>query len=240
MAIAVVQEPAGISADAVTSVTKAFAGNVTNGNLIVVQVARGPNGANTALVAGDCTRSAGTATTGTVALDKQANVNSGGPCQAGIWSVPVTGTGSCTMQVAGPAGSYFALGIGEYSGTDVSASRVDGTPSGNTLVGSTSPATSGNTTSTGDALFCTCVAFDKSNNTTATVGNSFVQIYEETNGSAHQTGESDRLVISGATTTQGSWTFSTPSLSGWAAVVAAYKIAGGGGGAARRRIRIIT
>lgn len=231
MTIAIVQEPAGVTAQSASNISKAFTVNVTAGNLIVVGCVRFDAGSNTAFVAGDCTKSAGTATIGTIALDRQANVGTSSAVQAGVWSVPVTGSGSLTIQVAGNAASYFVLAVGEYSGLDVSSSRVDGTPSGNTSLTPTSPATSGNITSTGDALFFAVVAIDSDNvNTASVVGNSFTVLAQAVNGSATVPGEVDRRIVTGAATTQGSWTWTTASGRGWAAVVVAYKTAAGGGG----------
>lgn len=232
MAITAVQEPTVAVVDNATSATKAFASNVTSGNLILIGCSRYAAGGNTAFVAADCTKSAGTATIGTVTLDKQSNVASANPTQAGVWSVPVTGSGSLTIAVAGPAGSYFTMAIGEYSGTDVSGSRIDGTPSSNTATTGTNPVTSGTTTSTGDALFFGVAATDYADNTyTPTPGNSFTNIGVEGDGSAHQTGIIARRIVTGAATTGLSESLAgSGTLNGWAAVVVAYKVAGGGGG----------
>lgn len=224
MSIAAPQET-GFTQDNATAVSKVFAGNVTSGNLITVGCSRFNGGANTAFVAGDCTKSAGTATVGTITLDKQANVNTTNPNQAGVWSVPVTGTGTCTMRVAGAAASYYALGIGEYSGTDVGASRVESSNS-NTATTNTTPATTGNGTSAGEALFFAALSVDDgSGNSLNTAGNSFTNIHSETNGTAHQCGAIARRIVVTGTTTQGSWTEETTLLNGWACVVVVYKVA---------------
>lgn len=223
MAIAVVQEPAGLFVNNNTVISLAFASDVTAGNLIVIGCGRYANGADTAFVAGDCTKSAGTATLGTITLDKQINVATTNPVQAGVWSVPVTGTGSLTMQVAGPTGSFFILAIGEYSGVDTSATRVDGS-NGSSATTATSPAVTGAVSSTADALFFATLAADSANaNLNPVVGNSFTEIFQSVDGTAHMTGEISRRVVASSTNTEGSWTITITNLNGWATALAVYK-----------------
>lgn len=229
MAVVAVQEPTGLSVDNATSASKAFSGNVTAGNLVIVQCWRYNGGANTAFLAANCTKTAGTATIGTITLDKQSNVGGSNPCQSGIWSVPITGTGSLTMAVAGAAGSFFGLTVGEYSGLDVSGTRVENT-NASTATSATTPGVTGNAASANGGLLCACIAVDTSNATSAmVVGNSFTKLFQATDGSTHQVGESDRRILSSGVTTQGTWTIVTLGLLGWAACIVAYKIAGGGG-----------
>jgi hypothetical protein len=225
--IAAVQEPTGVTADNTTTVSKAFTANVAVDDVVVITCRRLAGGTNTPFVAGDCTKIAGTATIGTITLDKQANANSSHPCQAGVWSVPVTGAGSLTMQVSGPASSYFNLTVGSYSGLDTSASRVEATNSGTAVV-ATTPANTGSATSASDALFVAVLASDQDDNAGFTVGNSFTELYEQPDGTAHQTGESDRRIVTGGTTTQGTWTLATANGHGYAAVLVVYKKAPGG------------
>lgn len=228
-AITTVQETTKAIADAASSVSKAFSSNVTSGNLVTVQCWRYDNGTDTAFIAGDCTKSAGTATLGAIALDKQANVNSTNPCQAGVWSAIVTGTGSLTMAVAAAAGSYLGMTAGEYAGS-WDAGRLEASNS-STATSATSPGVTGNGAAAGEGLFIACIAADASgdNDILLTANNSFTNLDKEVDATSHQPGAGARRIAT-ATTTQGSWTIDTSGLNGWAAALAVYKEAGGGGG----------
>lgn len=217
-------QAAGAVADSATSVSKAYAGNVTSGNLlIIVGVKYSPS--NDTFAAGDCTKSAGTATVGTITLDKVNNYNYSGSeyVTVGIWSVPVTGTGSCTMQVGGGvAGSYWIIGIEEVSGADTGASRVEGTNSNQNTSGA--PDT-GTVASAGGALFVGGLGTVTSGATTHTADGAFTLIYEQEDGSAHMTGSVIDMIVTTGTTDSASWT--APSGPQWAAALAVYKEASG-------------
>lgn len=236
MAVTPVQEIAISTADNATAIAQAYSAAVTSGNLLVIVAGRYDGGADTAFVAGDCTQSAGTATIGTITLDEQSKSNVGGsPCQIGIWSAPVTGTGTCTMQVAGAAGSYFFIVPAEYSGLDVSASRIEDT-SANTGT-STSPATTGNVTTADAGLMMAGLVTDFSGpDVNPVIGGSFVSLGTVVDATAHQTGAVARRIVTSGTADQASWTLETSGLSGWAAILVAYKAAGGGGSTAGRLV----
>src|SRR5688572_17812296 len=130
MAIAHVQS-GGNFANNATAVTRSV-GSVTAGSLIVVCGMKfSPT--TDAFAAGDCTQSAGTATIGSVTLDRGHNLDMAGGSgwgSVGIWSAPVTGSGTLTMQVGGAlAGSYLLIGAGEFSGS-WDSSRVENVNSG--------------------------------------------------------------------------------------------------------------
>jgi len=98
------------------------------GNLLVVSVARGSSGSG-AFEVGDISKSAGTARLATFTLDaEREDAVSGGYQDVAIFSVPVTGSGSGTIQVAnGPSGAWRNISVVEYSRANVSTRSVAGT-----------------------------------------------------------------------------------------------------------------
>ncbi len=226
MAITRVQQTGKTQASA-TAVSLAYSSNVTAGNLLIIGAIK-YSPTDDAFVVGDFSKTAGTATLGTATLDKSNNYNfDAGATRiaVGIWSVPVTGTGSCTVQVGGGiAGSEWVFGISERSGLDTGASRVDGTPTSNQAqTGAPSP---GSITSTGDALFVGAVAIGSSALITITENASYSLIYEEQNGATSMTGSVIDRIITGAATDNPSW--SAPTTEKWAAAGVAYKAASSG------------
>jgi hypothetical protein len=205
---------------------KDFAGNVTSGNLVSVQVECWTNATNHPPVAGDVTAEAGsTATIGTVTLDKVATYTNGSQYwHVAIWSAPVTGTGTLTMVFVGvPDGSYGAIGIAEYSGADVTASRVEGT---NSATGTSTAPNSGNVTSAGGAVFVGSLAFGADAAVTIAEDAAFAKIWEEEYGVMHQPGAFEDRCVAGATTDAATWTLG--SSKAWLAALAVYKVAAAG------------
>jgi hypothetical protein len=230
---AVGTQEGGVNTDNTTSVARAFGSNVTAGNLVVV-VGLKFSPSNDAFVAGDCTQSAGTATLGTIAFDTSINFAYDGGAShvcVGIWSAIVTGTGSCTMQVAGGVGSsYFNLATGEYSATGGwDSARLDGTPvTSSNATDDSSPATTGNMTSTGGGMFVAGVTMGGGGGTvTITQDGAFTLIFEEQDSALHNIGSVIRRIVTGSTTDQGEWTLGSIHL-GWAAAMVVYKEAAGG------------
>ena len=224
MAISSVQV-AGNSAANTTSISKAFTSNVTSGNLLVIYAAKySPSG--DFFVVGDCTKSAGTATLGTITLDQELQFldTFGNRIVVGIWSAPVTGTGSCTMQIGGAlSGSYLIMGIQEISGADTSGTRVDGS---NESSGNSGAPDSGNVTSTAGAMFAGVLGLDVGSSTTITHDGAFSLVYEEEDGSTHQTGSFIYRIVTSGTLDSASW--SAPSTVPWAAGLVVYKATAGG------------
>lgn len=216
----VASQNSGAVADNTTSVSKAFPGNITSGNrIIIVGIKFSPS--NDAFAAGDCTKTAGTATIGSIALDIQVNFNyTGGDYIAvGIWSAAVTGTGSCTMQVGGAvAGSYLLIASDEFTSSIGSITFDTGKTS--TGTGSTgAPTASAITPSAYDGLIIGGVGTATAGATTHTPGSGFTQIFEEEDGSAHMTGSAIyRVLTSGSGTAN--WT--APTTVPWAVASAAY------------------
>ncbi len=218
MTITRVQAPTGVNADSASSVSLAFGSNITNGNRIVVMLARYSPTADTP-VAGDCTKSAGTATIGAFTLDDVQDINTTGTehIYTAIWSASVTGTGSCTIDVALASFNYANLEIAEYN-SDVGAITLEdhiGT------TGTTGAADTGNRTSVGKAVFIGVLNYVSTGAITITPDAAFSQLYEEENGATHNTGSMIERIVASGTTDSASWT--SPTNNKWAASLAVYK-----------------
>ena len=207
--------------------------NVTAGQLVVIcGMKYSPS--NDAFVAGDCTKSAGTATLGTIALDVSNNVNTDGGNYAavGVWSAIVTGSGTLRMQVGDAvSGSYLLIGVEAFNGT-WDSSRLEASNSATHGIGSpTTVWSSGNATSAGAALFVGCAQFN--NNTSGTIsyntigGSAPTVIYQNTAGTDDNGGSVYRIVATG-TTDDVAGTTANATIGN--ACVAVYKEAAGGGG----------
>lgn len=208
--------------DNATNFTRATASNVTSGSLLVVSAARWRSGDSTAYVAGNLTKSAGTATIGTPVLEYTASP--GGSQRVGLWSVLVTGSGSLTLQVANPgAGSYGSIVVAEYSGTWDSG-RTEASNSGS---GSIGPASSGNATSAGAAVFIGAFASTNPANITITEDGAFAVLGEDEAGADRIEHSCIGRIVATGTTDAADWTISD---SNWVAGVEVFKEASGGGG----------
>ncbi len=227
---AVATQQVGSTFDATATATKAFTANVTSGNLIIVTSTRALLG-NTAYVAGDCTKNAGTATIGTVSLLKANNADVGGSnfLQCGLWGALVTGNGSLTMQVAeGGSGVYSTISIGEFSTTltwDM-ATILEASNSNQSATDGQTSWDSGNGSSAGGALFLGVVTQDGSTNISMVKDAAFTQIYNESDVSLHNAGLSQYRIVSSGTTDSNSGTMTSDSI-GWVAALAVLKEVGG-------------
>ena len=178
MAIVRVQGNLGANIDAAAGpISKAFSVDVTAGNLLVICLSKYSNTTNDPPVVGNISKSAGTATLGSFTLDKVASQLYAGAeyIHSAIFSAPVTGSGSCTISIAaGSATYYWSLSISEYSGVDVSGTRVDTTAS-NSGTSGTSGA-SGSFTTAGSSLIIAAGACDTGSSHQMTAGTSFTAV----------------------------------------------------------------
>lgn len=207
-------------ADATSPITYALPNAVSVGQLVAVGCASDGTGV---FIAGNCTKSAGTATIAAFTLDK--TINQTTDQHSAIWSALVTGAGSLTVAVA-TGGSFSIIGVQVYDGS-WDASRLE---SSNGAVGTTSTTpSSGNATSAGAAVFFGVLSVGNSANVTLTQDTNFASIFEQTDGTAHEVGEIiDRLVATG-TTDDANWTIgAAPTRT--TTIVAVYKEVAGGGG----------
>ena len=159
------------TADNTTAISLAYGSNITSGNLLVILVTAYKN-SNDAFALGDISKTAGTATLGSFTLDAAINFDYAGAGEyvnTAVYSAPVTGTGSCTIQVGGaPAGSFLFLAITERSNADTTGTRVEGTDTGSGTTGA--PNTGNAVTSAAGALFAGIVGTVTSIATTHTKG----------------------------------------------------------------------
>lgn len=214
----------GTFADGAGSGSRAFPSNVTAGN--VVWFAATIADSTHTFVAGDLTKSAGTATLDTIRLVQQRSqdmVEQGYFVSNAIWCAKVTGSGSLTLQASGStAGAFWLAASGEISSTIGFDSNPIETQNGNgTGTDSSSPATTGNGTSAGGAYFIAMLGIGSPGAVTITLGGSFATAYNESSGS-HMVGEASDRIVSSGTTDQGSWTLSGTS-DGWCAVLGVIK-----------------
>lgn len=222
MAITLVQARPLTQGSGVTSMSDSFASNVTNGNLIFVAAYAYMSTAAPVFVSGSLTKTAGTATIGTPALAINATNTTGSPQHAAVWTVPVTGTGSLTLQVGGmTSGSYAGMVIGEVSGADTSGTRVEATNSA-TFDTPTTAVDTGNATSAGGALFVGALAFDTGSFISITEDAAWTLLGEHEDGGTNETGSLIYRIVTSGTTDSASWTLGIGPNSS-AAVVAVIK-----------------
>lgn len=228
MAIAhVTGQSSGNVAPNTTSVSEAFNNDVTAGNnLYVVGFKYSPS--NDALAEGDLTKTAGTATLGTITLDVSVNFAYNADANhiaIGIWRIPVTGSGSLTLQLGGAvAGSYLGIAVDEFEG-DWDSSSLEDTSSNTDAASNTTPGTTGNVTSAGAALFIAGITIGTGTTVTITPDGAFTETFEEEAGATNQPGSMIWKIVGSGNTDQGEWTLSGSGTwsEGWAGVAAVYK-----------------
>lgn len=227
MSITAVQEGAGNTTDGGTTVSYTFGSNVTAGNLIVVGYGGYRGTTNDPPVVGDISKSAGTATVGAFSMDGVCNYNHEGTNYIGgaLYSAIVTGSGSCTIQIAGaPAGSYVWTGVTELNASNGwDASRVE--MANNNQSGASGGPDAGSLTSVGGAYMAAVCATNTSSNTAHTEDAAWTLVYEVEDGSVHGTGAFIRRIVTVGTTDNGNWT--APTTVQWTACGAVYKEAAG-------------
>ena len=226
MTIALAQAVNGATGSDVSSVSQAFGGAVTTGSLVVVECARG-GASSGAFEAGDCTKSSGTATLGTISLDctpRHDDIGGGEYIDVAIWSAIVSSGGTCTMQVAHDAGGYMVLGIAEFE-TDAAwdGSRVADTDG---ATGSDGYPTVPDITSTGASVFVGGMADLTSLDEGIIPQDSYLTIYEEEDGASTLTGSHIYKIFSGATTDGPVWQLAASRI--WYVTGVAYQESEGG------------
>lgn len=224
MISAVTGQQTGNAQGNATSTSKAFPGNVTVGNRISVQAQFFSGSTVHTPVAADCTKSAGTATIGTVTLDihREFQYNGTSWIYVAIWSCLVTGSGSCTMQIANfPAGSDMNICISEFTSTIGRISPSATLTNSNT--GTSTAVDSGNVTtatSVSSSLIIGCgVNTSGTIPATWTEDAAFTKIFSNLSG-ATVVGGSEYRIVTVATTDSASWTDENKS---WTACVACYQ-----------------
>lgn len=214
------QSTGGLAGPA-TSMSLPYPGNVTAGDLLVIGVSRWHAGSSDAIVVGDISQSAGTATLGsfTLDVDREWNFVSSDFLNSAVFSVPVTGTGSCTIQVGGgPSDASWIMGIQEYSGADTSGSRVLGT---NEAQNTNTAPDSGTVAATGNVAFFGNMVNGAGTTVTTTEDGSFSLIFENENGTSNTAGSLIDRIVTSDTTDSASWTLG--SSQSWIALLSVYK-----------------
>ena len=185
----------------------AFGSNVSSGNLGIITARADIGTGATAFDASQLTKTAGTATISTVALDVARSDSASKTINVGVWSFAITGSGSLTMTLANtgswPSGdTWIVAAYMELASADVTASRVQGTNS------STATSTSGDTgtvDSGGAGIFIGQMLHEFYGTTTITEDGAFTLIEEMTND-AIINGSSIYQTVSTSTTDSASWT----------------------------------
>lgn len=215
-----------------TSPTATFSSNVTAGNLLTIVASAYRAGTPPhAFIAGDLTKSSGTATIGTVALDLQhARANgSSSEIRVALYSVEVTGSGSLTLSLAVNTGDYANIAAAEFSGADTSSGRLD-TSTSNDAAGPGSGANLqiGDMTSAGAGLFVGGFGAYTSATSTWTPDGAFSTIYN-VGDVAYNASAAIYRIVSSATTDSADCQISAFDTPGWVGASAVYKAASGGG-----------
>lgn len=221
MAIAAVSGQNGGATAAATSDTYAYGSDVSVGSLIVIIGHQTGSGDNDIFVAGDCTKSAGTATIDTIQLDTQIQVNAGANVylRTGIWSCLVTGAGSLTMQVSNGSPLTTAIHGHEFTGS-WDGTRLEDSATASTSTDDTDAST-GNATSAGAALFVAGVTTVDETAVGITEDGAYTLIVEtaETSDGNAEAGSCYQIVGTG-TTDAGDWTLGNNK--GWSCNLAVY------------------
>ena len=204
------------------TLTVAFPNHVTSGNLIVIGVAVSDGTAT-------ITKNAGSATLGTITQDAyfSANDYESIPQSITIFSAPVTGSGDCTMQFQeqGTAG-YSSIALQEYTGADVSATRVDGTSTGSGT--SLTPATGTVTAPSQGGAFFGGLAYNNEGDATYSYGPGYSNVYGTSDGADYLPCSFEDHITSSGDTSSASWTITGITAEPWAAALVVYKATGGG------------
>ena len=206
---------------AASSVARAYPNNVAAGSLLTIVGFVYTGTTNDPPVAADLTKSAGTATIGTITRDvvNTYNLGSGDLVHAVQYSAIVTGAGSLTLTLNGGAnGVVCYIAVDEYTGT-FDDSRVVDTASSN---GNSTAQSSGDADSPGAALFVGgLMHVNLASGSAATEDGAFTLIAEQ-NSSASQLGASAiARIVTGATTDAASWTTNNPAA--WIATLVVYR-----------------
>lgn len=198
----VASQAGGTTTDVSATVSRAYPGNVTAGN-IVVAIAGKYDVLSAAFAGGDIAKSAGAATLGAFALHATDKNTLDTPHNVAVWSAIVTGSGSLTLTVTGTAASYWWLATDELSATGGwDASRAEATADTNPTGGAVStPQISDNMTSAAGAVFVGGVEISTGANLTdLTEDAAFTRIYREPDGGSHVVGIAMLRIVTTGTT----------------------------------------
>jgi hypothetical protein len=212
---------AGSSGDADNTIfCDTTSATITKDHRVVVQIDVAFIGGSHTFVVGDLTKLSGTATLGTITLDKSQVQNNGSDNYYALtFSADVTGTGTIVFRCAGDGnGRYWNYAVSDIS-SNLGAMTVGNV---NAAGGATGAPDSGNVTSTNAAIIMGCVGVSQPSGTvTITQDAAFTLIFEEENASAHMNGSMIYRIVGASTTDSASWT--APTTIPWTAVVVEYE-----------------
>jgi hypothetical protein len=217
MPIRFVQKAEDVAPSA-ASIVLAFTNPVMANSVVTIDAARYTGGTTDPFVVGDLTKTAGTATIGTIVLDVSAiqdveDVTD--KTNSGIWRVNVTGSGTLTFTLTGNSGDYFWMNVAEWADMD---NVCMGTIS---AIGNSTAADSGTLLLNQPGMLLAALAVNAVISVTLTEDAAFTLLNEEQNGAANSVGASAYRLTQGAVSDSGSWTLG--SVEGWACCLAAYR-----------------
>lgn len=211
-------------------------GTVVTGQLVNITLAGWNDTTNPTITAGFLTKTAGTATIGTVTLDRTNSGNNGDGSFSwnAQWSFVVTSGGTLTVTAAGfpSSGGGSSLAI-SHAGAETTlswaddSSRVEDANGQHTATDGASALSSGDATSAGEAWFVGGLTLNNGAAVTVTTPSGFSAITDNgANGASVEVlAHADDIVTTG-TTQAAAWTFSAldgASYNGQAATVVVYK-----------------
>jgi hypothetical protein len=215
--ITFVQKAEGVAPSA-ASIVLAFTNPVNANSVVTIEAARYTAATTDAFVVGDLTKTAGTATIGTIVLDVSAIQDVEDVTDkenSGIWRVNVTGSGTLTFTLTGNAGDYFWMNVTEWSDMDnVCMGAIS-------AIGNSAAADSGTLLLNQPGMLLAALALNSVISVTLTEDAAFTLLNEEENGVANTVGASAYRLTQGAVSDSGSWTLG--SAEGWACCLALYR-----------------
>jgi hypothetical protein len=212
----------GAKGTTLPTISVAMSSNVTAGNVVIVGgictiAFEDPD----PFVSGDCTKIAGTATIGTITLRAVFEQDRGDGVlhELAIWEVPITGTGSLTMQITNDTTLNNAhIAAAEYTSDVGTITFVAGQTSSATGTGTA--AASGTVTTTRNGIIFGVMAVDTAESTTLTPDAAFTTVFEEENGFDEHVGACADRVVTGSVADSADWTLQQSHF--WTALAAAF------------------
>jgi len=223
---AVSGQEGGTNGNSVTSLSRAFSSDITSGNIVIILGAK-VTPTSEQWDANDCTKTGGTATIGTIVALASYELSTpltGGFGSVAVWAAPVTGSGSCTMQIGNaPAGTFMLIGMGEYStaGTWAMLPLLEGWRVNGSAAAGDPTATAGPATSVDSAVFFGALQVQSTTGGSITEDAAFTVIYEN-ESATDDNGSFIRRIVSSGTTDTAEWSMAAAD-QGWVAALALVK-----------------
>ncbi len=226
--VGLAQSPNGTTlASSGTTISLAYGSNVTAGNRLVVGLNKNTGSSSRTPAVGDISKSAGTCTLGSWTLDSSLQNQSSTDStyeSVALFSAPVTGAGSCTIQIALGATGFANICLFELY--DSASTGIDSSNTGGNVTSGTEITSSFSSTTAG--IIIGAVVNDvASGNITFTPQTNYVDAYDSHNANTNLTGGFVYQITNGAKSSQQPG-FAAPTTYPFAACAAAYKVAGVG------------